>query len=155
MSSKPVIVYEESWMPPWAPLAVVIPIFFRYRVIVTNESLTFGYLTGLASKTIPISDVQFLSTGSSTFTSDLTEHGGWGIRHPLGPVIVYNAKSGPWVEIRQISTNQQYRFVTNNSLETVSAIKRAQGVPMNPPVADAVVDNTPLDKKVQEASPVE
>merc|ERR1719469_1429978 len=97
-------VYEEVWMPWFAPMTFFLPCFWKCGVRISGGQLIFGYgwrgpsksITGvsLALKDI---DPMSITTGNASWWSNLTTLGGWGIRY-RPPMWAYNAANGPYIE---------------------------------------------------------
>lgn len=80
--TKNTYLYKEEYKPPFLAVLVVVfpimPLFWRYKVEVTDDSLTFGYSTHLTSKTTPRSQIK--EAAPLEHVNGLTQWGGWGIR---------------------------------------------------------------------------
>ena len=115
--------YHEELCPWFAPLVFWVPVFLRYRIIISDEALSFGYLTWFCRKTIPMPDIDKTSvvSGSSTWFENLKAFGGWGIRWG-GHGWVYNPINGPWVEVTTTS-GRRYRFSTRNAEQVVELLR--------------------------------
>ena len=127
--SSDIIKYEESWMPPFAPVAFFLPMFYKYSVIVTEKSITFGYgftkqPWGLTSQTLLFSDIkkESIATGDATWKDNLTKYGGWGLRLAFNGTVAYNAKNGPYIEL-QSTAGKKFVFVSKD-VEKVAALLR-------------------------------
>lgn len=97
--SAATIIYHESYPPPWRPLLILVfpllPIFWKYRVIITDTTLTFGY--SYASTTINLDTI--ISASPIDHVRGLRNWGGWGIRFNLKGERGYICKNGSAVKI--------------------------------------------------------
>jgi hypothetical protein len=96
MSAK---IYHESYPPPWRPLLTLVfpllPIFWKYRVTITDTTLTFGY--SHASTTINLENI--ISASPISHIRGLRNWGGWGIRLNMTGERGYICKNGSAVKI--------------------------------------------------------
>jgi len=131
-----ICLYEELWTPPIAPFVFFLPMFYKYGVIVTDESLTFGYgfrsPGWIASKTMNRNDIDkdSIVTGNASWKDNFLKFGGWGIRLGLDGTTAYNAKNGDYIELvvkNESGKKQKYRFVSND-VEKVASLLRGEKV---------------------------
>ena len=106
--------------------------FYRYGVILTNETITFGYgfskPGGIASKTFSILDgiqKDSIEIGSASWKDNLLTFGGWGIRLGLNGTTAYNAKNGDYIEFVD-DKGYKYRFVSDNVKLVASLLRREE-----------------------------
>jgi hypothetical protein len=124
--------YEEKWSVPFAPIVFFLPMFYKYNVIVSNDTLTFGYgfnqPFGLTTQNIPLKsiDTDSIKIGSASWKDNLLTFGGWGIRLGLNGTTAYNAKNGNYIEF-VTEKNRKFRFVSND-VETVASLLRGENV---------------------------
>lgn len=120
--------YEEKWNVPFAPLVFFLPIFYKYNVIVSNDTLIFGYgfnqPFGLTTQKIPLKsiDADSITVGSASWKDNLFTFGGWGIRLGLNGTTAYNAKNGDYIEF-VTEKGRKFRFVSND-VDTVASLLR-------------------------------
>jgi hypothetical protein len=92
-------IYNEAYPPPWRPLLIlvfpILPIFWNYRVHITDSTLTFGY--SYASATINLVDI--ISAYPIDHVNGLRSWGGWGIRFNMSGEKGYICKNGRAVKI--------------------------------------------------------
>jgi len=99
--------YHEEYAPPWRPLLVlvfpILPIFWTYRVTITETKLTFGYSHAYSE----IERTDILSVETVDHVNGLADWGGWGIRYNLKWEMGYIAKNGSVVrmEVKQGDDN--------------------------------------------------
>ena len=96
-SSSPL--FQESHRVWFVPLLTLLPhiaiLFWTYKVVVTKESLQFGYQSSLTSVSADLADI--VKAEPVNRVNGLTEWGGWGIRKNLQWENGYIAKNGPAV----------------------------------------------------------
>lgn len=126
------IQHREMWIVPFAPLVFFLPMFYKYGVIITGNSMTFGYgfssPMGLSSKTIQLKDIKTgsIAVGSATWKDNLTTFGGWGIRLGLNGTTAYNPTNGNYIELVESKPGEKerkYRFVSKHVKKVVSLIE--------------------------------
>ena len=124
-SGSEVTRYRETQWPWFAPLVVMLPCFLRYAVSIDDSSLSFGYLTWLCRRTIPMADIDrsSVTTGTSTWWQNLSTFGGWGIRIGADGKRVYNPNNGAWVEVKTTS-GMAFRFSTAKPDEVADLLRR-------------------------------
>lgn len=96
--SSNTILYEEEYSPPFLPLTLfLMPLFWKYHVIITDNFLSFGYSFGIVRKTAPRAHV----VAAEPFEiNPLRQWGGWGIRLRLTkPNTGYIAQGGPGAKV--------------------------------------------------------
>ena len=91
------IYYQEAYPPPFRPLLIlvfpILPIFWTYRMNITDTTITFGY--SYLSTTINRNDII-----SASRVDDIKQGwGGWGIRLNLKCETGYIVKNGSGVKI--------------------------------------------------------
>ena len=100
-------IYHESYPPPWRTLLVlvfpVLPIFWRYRVNITENTVTFGY--SYASTTINRNNI--ISASPLDNIKGLRSWGGWGIRLNLKGETGYIVKNGSGVKMAVKTKNKE------------------------------------------------
>jgi hypothetical protein len=136
-SSTNNILYEETWFVPWSPLTFFLPMFYHYGVIVTNNTLTFGYgynkpnisgsLTAntihldtdsssgsggsgdIGNDTMKVIEKGSIVIGNASFKDNLLTFGGWGIRYNfLTKTTAYNANNGQYIEFTCIEKKSNH-----------------------------------------------
>ena len=72
------VLYSEEYSPPWVALTLfLMPLFWKYHVVVTEESLSFGYYYACVETTTPRTQVV---AAEPCQIHPLRQWGGWGIR---------------------------------------------------------------------------
>jgi hypothetical protein len=104
-----VVSYSESYRPPFLPLLLLVfpimPLFWTYHVLVTKDTLSFGYSSRLTMRTVNRGDngdngeEVIESAVPIDYINGLTSFGGWGIRLNLSGDVGYIANNGPAVKI--------------------------------------------------------
>eukprot|EP00934_Nitzschia_sp_Nitz4_P003947 Nitzschia sp. Nitz4//scaffold8_size234185//67504//75292//NITZ4_001248-RA/size234185-processed-gene-0.151-mRNA-1//-1//CDS//3329559779//3937//frame0 len=94
--------YDEEYTPPFFPVLAlafpIMPLFWKYHVIVTDNVLSFGYSYGVVAKSVQRKEVTI--TAEPFEISPLTQWGGWGIRLRFGKYQWgYIAQGGPGVHV--------------------------------------------------------
>jgi hypothetical protein len=125
-SHNSTIVYSELFRPWFAPMTFFLPWFWKYGVIIDQETITFGYgisgavKGGLCSHTTNLRDVDrsTVTTGYASGKDNLFQFGGWGIKYGLkNRTWAYNASfRGPFVEFAENGDKvTRYRIVTERA----------------------------------------
>ena len=100
--------YHEEFFPPFLPVLVLapflLPVFWKYNVDVTDESLEFGYSWNMVRKSVALSQIKTATPVPGI--NGLTQWGGWGIRYNLAGDIGYIVTNGPGVRIT-VSNGEQ------------------------------------------------
>ena len=101
-------IYSEAYPPPWRPLLILVfpllPIFWMYRVDITDTTLKFGY--SCASTTIDRNDI-ISAVPVDDHIKGLRSWGGWGIRYNLKGETGYIANNGSGVKIAVKTKNKK------------------------------------------------
>lgn len=138
-SSQSELKYEETWVVPFAPLVFFLPMFYKYSVIVTEDTLTFGYgfkkPWGLTSKKVSFKDINIdsINIGCATWKENVLMFGGYGIKLGLNGTTAYNAKNGDYIEF-VTTKGWKYRFVSND-VESVASLLKNQSSLQNTTVS--------------------
>jgi hypothetical protein len=93
------VLYEEEYSPPFLPLTLLLmPLFWKYHVLVTEKNLSFGYSYGIVRKSTPRTHV----VAAEPFEIKPLRHwGGWGIRLRLGKLQTgYIVQAGIGVKVK-------------------------------------------------------
>lgn len=92
------VLYEEEYSPPFLPLTLLLmPLFWKYHVRITEDYLSYGYTCSIVRKVAPRTHV----VAAEPFEiKPLRQWGGWGIRLRLGKLQTgYIAQAGPGVRV--------------------------------------------------------
>ena len=120
-------IYHEEYAPPFWPALIIVfpilPIFWKYRVDITDTTLQIGY--SYAYSKIDRNDI--LSATPIEYLNGLKQFGGWGIRYNFSGDTGYIAKNGSAVKIEVKNTknsnkNKVYVFNCENTERVCSIL---------------------------------
>jgi hypothetical protein len=124
------VLYSETYHPPFLPLLALVfpimPLFWTYHVLVTKDTLSFGYSSRLTMRTVNLrphdgdaaagdSGDEVIESAVPLHVNGLTSFGGWGIRLNLNGDVGYIPKNGPAVKIilKKKNDNKRSTYVFN------------------------------------------